>query len=95
MPNVKKCVIYPIVLVNNGIVFVMLNNNNENKFVLKKIFFSECEDRFYNSNCSAECGKCLNDEICNKMNGHCVKGCQPYFKFPLCQGCSVRIYLLY
>lgn len=40
-----------------------------------KRFFVECVDGFYNINCSGICGSCVNGEICEKHEGHCVNGC--------------------
>ena len=51
----------------------------------------ECQDKFYGRNCSQQCGHCLNHEPCNKDTGHCNKGCQSYFQYPLCQGNSITI----
>lgn len=48
--------------------------------------FLVCKDGFYNSNCSGECGKCLNETVCNKFSGTCVIGCKFNFRPPLCQG---------
>lgn len=58
-----------------------------------KSILSDCKDGFYNSNCSAECGKCLNGEICHKTSGLCVTGCQAHFVFPFCEGCWAMIFL--
>lgn len=48
--------------------------------------FLECVDGFYNASCTGECGHCLYEELCNKVNGHCPTGCTSNFKAPLCQG---------
>ena len=45
-----------------------------------------CEDGFYNGTCSAECGKCVNNESCDKETGECENGCHLQFNPPLCQG---------
>lgn len=43
-------------------------------------------DGFYDGNCSSKCGACVNDEVCEKSNGHCSNGCKAHFQLPLCQG---------
>ena len=50
------------------------------------IFYAECEDGFYDSDCSSTCGRCLNGEYCDKITGHCLRGCQSHFHPPFCQG---------
>lgn len=47
---------------------------------------SVCRDGFYNSRCTSQCGKCVNDEPCDKVTGECRNGCQQHFEPPLCQG---------
>lgn len=46
----------------------------------------ECDDGFYNANCTALCGLCANDQHCDKRTGACINGCKQNFKLPLCQG---------
>lgn len=48
--------------------------------------FLECVDGFYNASCTGECGHCLYEELCNKVNGHCPRGCTSNFQAPFCQG---------
>ena len=45
-----------------------------------------CEDGFHNGTCSAVCGKCVNNEFCDKETGECENGCHLQFKAPMCQG---------
>lgn len=45
-----------------------------------------CQDGFYNATCSAKCGHCIREEICEKHDGTCISGCSQNFKPPLCQG---------
>ena len=45
-----------------------------------------CEDGFYNSRCNSKCGKCVNNEPCDKVTGECRNGCHLHYKPPLCQG---------
>lgn len=48
-----------------------------------------CKDRFYNfvqSNCTDECGHCINGAHCDKQNGTCANGCTNHFQSPVCQG---------
>ena len=45
-----------------------------------------CEDGFYNSRCNSKCGKCVNNEPCDKVTGECRNGCQLHYEPPLCQG---------
>ena len=52
-------------------------------------FSSVCEDGFYNRSCSAVCGKCVNNEVCDKETGECRNDCQLNFKPPLCQGIRI------
>lgn len=49
-------------------------------------FFLECVDGFYNASCTGECGHCLYEELCDKVNGHCLVGCSSNFQAPFCQG---------
>lgn len=55
-----------------------------------KRFFVECVDGFYNINCSGICGSCVNGEICEKHEGHCVNGCKTHYKEPLCKGIFIN-----
>ena len=50
-----------------------------------------CENGYYGSNCSKQCGHCLNGQPCDKHIGFCDKGCQPHFQSPLCQGSVIHI----
>lgn len=66
---------------------------------LRKTFISvcssmiaECENGFYNSDCTAKCGHCLEEaEACHKETGHCASGCKQHFHPPLCQGNFVTL----
>ena len=51
----------------------------------------DCENGYYGSNCSKQCGHSLNGQPCDKHTGYCDKGCQPHFQFPLCQGNVIHI----
>ena len=55
---------------------------------LSRYFFilKDCVDGFYNSTCTAKCGRCKYNEYCNKQSGHCPRNCTGNFKPPLCQG---------
>lgn len=50
------------------------------------VYVLECVDGFYDKNCSGICGFCVNDEVCEKVSGHCLNGCTTDFKEPMCQG---------
>lgn len=41
---------------------------------------------FYNATCTALCGNCANQQLCDKRTGACLNGCRQHFKRPLCQG---------
>lgn len=58
----------------------------KNEWFLILQLYSVCKDSFYNSNCSAECGNCLKEEVCDKYSGICISGCQNNFRPPFCQG---------
>lgn len=47
-------------------------------------------DGFYDGNCSSKCGACVNDEVCEKSNGHCSNGCKAHFQLPLCRGIQLN-----
>lgn len=68
--------------------FPVQNSLNFNTTLILKTFefYLVCEDGFYNKTCSAVCGKCVNNEPCDKETGECRNGCQLHFKPPLCQG---------
>ena len=68
--------------------FPTQNSLNFNTTLILKTFkfYLVCEDGFYNKTCSAVCGKCVNNEPCDKETGECRNGCQLHFKRPLCQG---------
>ncbi|XP_062584810.1 protein draper-like [Saccostrea cucullata] len=51
----------------------------------------ECADGYYDVNCSAQCGNCLQG-FCDKKNGNCLSGCKPNWKEPLCQECTDGYY---
>lgn len=51
----------------------------------------ECVSGFYNSNCTAKCGQCLEGVTCDKESGKCATGCKPNFHPPLCQGFFINI----
>ena len=57
--------------------------------------FSECEDRFYGTECTESCGHCSDDDVCDKLTGHCPNRCQSDFKPPLCQGIYIHDYTFY
>ena len=49
------------------------------------ICYTECEGGYYGETCSNKCGKCRNDENCDKTNGTCTS-CLAGYKPPMCQG---------
>lgn len=51
-----------------------------------EFIITECIDGFYNDTCTAKCGHCKGTKPCDKDNGTCISGCEPLFKYPLCQG---------
>ncbi|XP_061170432.1 receptor-type tyrosine-protein phosphatase epsilon-like [Saccostrea echinata] len=51
----------------------------------------ECADGYYDKNCSAQCGNCL-EGFCNKKDGRCLSDCKLNWKEPLCQECSDGYY---
>lgn len=36
----------------------------------------ECDSGTYGENCSYQCGECINDMICDHVNGKCSDGCK-------------------
>lgn len=55
----------------------------------------ECVSGFYDSNCTAKCGQCLEGATCDKESGKCSTGCKPNFHPPLCQGLFMNISNIY
>ena len=78
----------PDVLVNS-LFFFLLKLFQKLYAKIFKITFevsSVCNEGFYNSRCTSQCGKCVNDEPCDKVTGECRNGCQQHFEPPLCRG---------
>ncbi|KAK7089831.1 hypothetical protein V1264_024401 [Littorina saxatilis] len=36
-----------------------------------------CDDEYYGTNCTTQCGNCKNGDPCDKSSGECPNGCQP------------------
>lgn len=43
-----------------------------------------CMHGYYGKNCTKTCGHCLNNDICDNINGTCTNGCNEGFKGDLC-----------
>lgn len=43
-----------------------------------------CMVGYYGDNCIKICGNCLDDKICNNVNGICIDGCKEGFKGDFC-----------
>lgn len=57
---------------------------------------TECDNKYYFSDCSGVCGRCKNAERCHNITGHCSHGCQPNWQEPLCQGnpiCLIDVFV--
>lgn len=39
------------------------------------MYITECDNGFYGTNCTMECGYCKNKTSCNKVSGNCMEGC--------------------
>lgn len=63
----------------------------------RKVFYfinftvAECVDGFYNTQCSGVCGACINGDVCEKVEGHCISGCMPNYQEPLCEGIYLNL----
>lgn len=76
----KKTLNFVIAIRRNQYPHLYINDIYVTRFIL------DCEDGFYNAICSAKCGLCLMDELCDKVTGGCSKGCKTHYQPPLCQG---------
>ncbi|XP_060588341.1 multiple epidermal growth factor-like domains protein 6 [Ruditapes philippinarum] len=47
--------------------------------------YEACDDGSYGTNCSSDCGKCMNDLPCDKVTGACSSGCEAGWVGPECQ----------
>lgn len=45
----------------------------------------ECENGFYGKECLQTCGKCMFGDICDKVTGICMSGCDPGYQDAQCQ----------
>ena len=46
---------------------------------------SECDGRTFGQNCSQSCGKCLNNDQCDPINGSCLNGCDSGYHGTKCK----------
>lgn len=44
-----------------------------------------CFNGYFGRKCLKICGKCLDDKICDNVNGICIGGCGEGFKGELCK----------
>lgn len=44
-----------------------------------------CPNDYFGRKCPEKCGKCLNDQTCDNVNGTCMDGCNKGFKGELCK----------
>lgn len=55
-------------------------------WLLKRvILFVACPHGYYGDKCADKCGKCLNNQTCDNVNGTCTRGCDEGFKGDLCK----------
>lgn len=47
--------------------------------------FVACPHGYYGDKCADKCGKCLNNQTCDNVNGTCTRGCDEGFKGDLCK----------
>lgn len=59
----------------------------ENVF-MRDIFFLfwilECDLNMFGKNCRSNCGYCVNNEMCNYIDGKCINGCVNGFYWLKC-----------
>lgn len=60
-----------------------------------KLFFLACDVRRYGQGCNNVCGKCLNQSVCNHIDGNCLYGCDPGFQGVLCKLGKCDLHLLF
>ncbi|KAK3580424.1 hypothetical protein CHS0354_035467 [Potamilus streckersoni] len=47
--------------------------------------FSDCPDFYYGRLCNTRCSNCKEDDACDKVTGHCPRGCRIGWLGPKCQ----------
>ncbi|KAL4230214.1 hypothetical protein ACF0H5_010599 [Mactra antiquata] len=47
--------------------------------------YEVCDNGTYGINCTEQCGRCLNNEPCNKTSGECESGCQSGWTGAMCR----------
>lgn len=56
----------------------------------------ECNSGTYGENCTYQCGECINDMICDHVNGKCSEGCKPGWKTTdTCHECMYMNWITY
>lgn len=50
------------------------------------VFVSVCSDHYYGTDCNIPCGHCKNSDVCDKVTGHCPRGCQTQWQGEKCDG---------
>ena len=60
-------------------------DKNVEKCIDSHFFLIACTDDFYGPGCVQTCGECLDNDLCDKINGECPNGCQPGFQGQTCK----------
>lgn len=56
----------------------------------------ECNTGYFGHNCNNSCGHCVNDRVCDHVDGTCDGGCKPGYQEPICdKGNNSKHMLIY
>ena len=58
-------------------------------------FLTACANGTFGTNCTEDCGNCLDEEFCNFETGTCPSGCAPGWTGEFCKDGRLKLFFIF